>query len=285
MNNQNIPVSVLILTLNEEDNLPGCLSALSWCDDIVVIDSGSTDRTCEIAEKFGARIFTRVFDDFANQRNFGLTDAVLKHEWILHLDADEVVTPDLISEMATAIRSPYFDAYRIPSKTIFMNRWLRYSGMYPVYQVRLTRKGVFRFKQVGHGQREDIPTERIGSLSEPYLHHTFSKGIHDWVERHNRYSTAEAEEILRHLRQGKVKWANLFGADVVERRRTLKEISYRLPFRPLFRFFYMFVLRKGFLDGKVGLTYCRLLMLYESMTGLKVYELKQSEKISKIKLA
>ncbi len=278
MNNQNIPVSVLILTLDEADNLPACLSALSWCDDIVVLDSGSNDRTCEIAKGFGASVLTRAFDNFANQRNFGLTDAGLKHEWILHLDADEVMTGDLLEEMESSLNDNRFDAYMIPSKTMFNGKWLRYSGMYPAYQVRLTRRGAFRFKQVGHGQKEDMDPGRIGTLKEPYLHYSFSKGIGEWFEKHNRYSTLEAFETVASLKNGKMDLQRVFSIDPYHRRQALKSLSFRLPFRPFFRFAYMYFFRLGFLDGANGFTYSCLVSVYEFMIALKVKELKRREK-------
>jgi glycosyltransferase involved in cell wall biosynthesis len=151
------------------------------------MDSFSTDQTTEVARGFGARVVQRKFDSFAGQRNHALDSVDFRHDWILHIDADEVVTSALKREMLEAIKSEGLDAYRIPSKTMFFGRWLRFSGMYPTYQVRLGRKGHFRFKQVGHGQREDIPPDRIGTLKEPYLHYSFSKGLAEWFDKHNRY--------------------------------------------------------------------------------------------------
>ena len=271
-------MSVLILTFNEADNLPACLSSLSWCDDIIVLDSGSNDRTCEIAKEFGASVLTRGFDNFANQRNFGLTDARLKHEWILHLDADEVMTGDLLREIKSKLNDKRIDAYRIPSKTMFNGKWLRYSGMYPAYQVRLTRRGAFRFKQVGHGQKEDIDPGRIGTVKEPYLHYSFSKGIGEWFDKHNRYSEQEASEIMASLKTDKMDLQGLFSSDSYHRRQALKKISFRLPFRPFFRFFYMYFFRMGFRDGINGFTYSCLLSVYEFMIALKIRELKRREK-------
>jgi glycosyltransferase involved in cell wall biosynthesis len=269
-----LPVSILLLTLNEEKNLPICLDALSWCDDVVVIDSNSTDRTVELAGKHGARVFRRPFDNFAAQRNYGLQDIPFKHEWIFHLDADEIITDELRSEMEQSILHTPYDAFRIPSKMMLFGKWLRYSGMYPAYQVRLTRHPSFTFRQVGHGQREDIDQSRIGTLKSPYLHYSFSKGMTDWFERHNRYSSMEAEESLRHLASGSIDWNGLLSHNTTRRRRALKEFSFRLPFRPLARFIYMYFLRLGFLDGRAGLTYCSLLSIYEYMILVKIKEIQ-----------
>ena len=269
-------ISVLLLTLNEESNLERCLDALRWSDDIVVLDSCSEDGTVDLARRLGARVYERAFDGFANQRNYALDHIEFRHEWILHLDADEVVTEGLQREMFRAIDSGRFDAYRIPSKMMFYGQWLRYSGMYPTYQVRLGRKGRFRFRQVGHGQREDIADDRVGTLSEPYLHHSFSKGLAEWFEKHNRYSSDEAQEVVGLLSTGRgADLAGILSSDPTRRRRALKEVSAHLPFRPTLRFLYMYIFRFGFLDGRAGLAYCRLMALYEYMIVLKARELEQ----------
>lgn len=268
------PVSILILTQDEEANLPRCLDAIGWCDDIVVIDSGSTDQTITIAQAAGCRVITRPFDNFAEQRNYGLEKAAFRHPWVLHLDADEVMTPELLEEIEKVLETTTLDAYRIPSKTMFMGKWLRYAGMYPVYQVRLTRLGAFRFKQIGHGQKADIEANQIGTLNHAYLHYSFSKGLDDWFAKHNRYSTDEAHEALSGLSSGKIDLGKLFSSNAAIRRATIKKLSYRLPFRSWLRFFYMFFFCQGFLDGKAGLAYCQLLAIYEKMIDLKMKELK-----------
>ncbi len=270
-------ISILILTLNEEKNLPACLEAIAWCDDIVVLDSFSTDGTVDIAEKSGAHVCQRQFDDFAGQRNYALENLEFKYEWVFHLDADEIITDELKSEMEMEIENTEVDAFRVPSKMIMLGKWLRYSGMYPAYQVRLGRTDVLRFKQVGHGQREDMDASRVGTLKNPYLHYSFSRGFEDWFAKHNRYSTREALEGLNVIGKNSIDWGGLLSIGLpTRRRRALKEFSVRLPFRPFLRFFYLYILRRGFLDGKVGLTYCLLISIYEYMIVLKMKELRLS---------
>ena len=269
-------ISILLLTFNEAENLPSCIAALDWADDIVLLDSFSHDDTVEIAEKFGARVYQRAFDNFAGQRNFALNNFDFKHEWILHLDADEIVPKKLYVEMLQAVECGAFDAWRIPSKMIFFGHWLRYSGMYPSYQVRLGHRDRLRFKQVGHGQREDLPLDRVGTLAEPYLHYSFSKGFTEWVEKHNRYSTDEAHAAAASLANGiGIDWTGLVSRDPTRRRRALKVLSWRLPFRPTLRFLYMYLLRRGFLDGHAGFVYCRLLTIYEYLIVLKRKEISK----------
>jgi glycosyltransferase involved in cell wall biosynthesis len=269
-----VSFSILLLTYNEEINLPACLAAISWCNDIIVIDSFSNDNTVDIARSAGAQVIQRKFDNFAGQRNFALDHVSFKYSWVFHLDADEIFTNDLKQEIEHELRNTKYDAYRVPSQMMLFGKWLRFSGMYPTYQVRLTRTPLFRFKQVGHGQREDIDPARIGILQSPYLHFSFSKGLSDWFEKHNRYSSMEATESMRYFKEGEINWIGIFSNDTTERRRALKEASCRLPFRPFFRFTYMYFLRFGFLDGKAGLIYCSLLALYEYMIVIKIRELR-----------
>jgi glycosyltransferase involved in cell wall biosynthesis len=266
-------ISILILTFNEEVNIARCLDSVSWSDDVLVVDSFSTDRTLEIAKGKGARVLQNRFVNFAEQRNFGLAHGGFKYEWVLHLDADEVVSPELKEEMLAVVQRGERKAYRLASKMMFQGRWLKHSGLYPWYQVRLGRHDRLKFVQVGHGQRENLPSEEVGTLKEPLIHYSFSKGISDWVERHNRYSTAEADHACTDSARGAIDWSGAFAfADGARRRRALKQLFASLPFRPTLRFIYMYLLRLGFLDGRAGFTYCRLLCFYEYFIVLKIRE-------------
>jgi glycosyltransferase involved in cell wall biosynthesis len=268
-------VSVLLLTYNEEKNLPLCLDALSWCDDIVVVDSGSSDRTIEIAQTAGARILTRPFDTFADQRNHGLQFGDFRHDWVLHLDADEIVTPEFEASLDALEPTEGIDAYQVPSKMMFLGRWLKHAGMWPVYQVRLGHKDRLRFIQVGHGQREAIPPTRIGMFHEPYLHYSFSHGLAAWLRKHVRYADDEARLIVSSRYEADMEMAAVAdGSDASFKRRRLKRLANRLPlfFRPPARFFYIYIIRQGFRDGTRGLTYAFMLSIYESMISLISYE-------------
>jgi glycosyltransferase involved in cell wall biosynthesis len=268
-------VSVLILTFNEEVNLGRCLDSVAWSDDVVVVDSYSSDRTVEIAKAKGARVLQNRFVDFAAQRNFGVTQGNLAHDWVLHLDADEIVPEELRAEIFAAASASSFSAYRMASKTMFEGRWLRFAGMFPAYQVRLGRKDKLRFKMTGHGQREMLDAREVGTLKSALIHYSFSKGLDDWFARHNRYSAAEARENLESLISGSAVWRELVSPSLTERRRALKALSIHLPCRPLLRFLYMFFLHVGFLDGLPGYRYCRLVALYEHMIVLKLRELQR----------
>jgi glycosyltransferase involved in cell wall biosynthesis len=263
--------SVLILTLNEERDLPRCLASVASCDDIVVLDSGSTDRTVEIARQAGARVFTRAFDDFARQRNFAQRQISFRYPWVFHLDADEQLTPALHAECRVAAARTDVDGFFVAPKMLWNGEWIPHCTDFPAWQARFVRAPQFEFVEVGHGQRE-APHMRMDRLRGSYLHDLSSGGDAEWLERHRRYARTEAR---RHFAEGNATaWLDLFAADPLRRRRALKEKSYVLPARPLFRFIYQYVLRGGFLDGRSGLHYCRLLSRYEAFTAEELRKLR-----------
>jgi glycosyltransferase involved in cell wall biosynthesis len=266
-------ISVVILTLNEAANLPRCLDSVAFSDDVLVLDSGSTDDTVAIAGARGARVLTRRFDSFAAQRNHAMLHGAFRHPWVLHLDADEVVTAALRDELlAVAARAEApFPVYRVASKLLFMGRWLKHAGMYPAYQVRFGRADALRFVDHGHGQREVQAAHEVGTLVAPLDHHNFSKGVHDWFARHLRYAEREAMQILaeRGLPLG---FGEVFATDATLRRRALKRLAARMPMRPTLRFLYSYLVRGGFLDGRAGYDYARMLAIYQSFIDLRLRE-------------
>lgn len=271
-------VSVLILTLDEEINLPACLASVRWSDDIVVLDSFSRDRTVEIARAFGARVYQRCFDSEPSQRRYGLQDIVYKNRLVYLPDADEVTPSELRDEIlavANASDRPEV-AFHIRSRTMFMGRWLRWSGLYPTWFVRLVEPSRVRFeREINLRTVADGPE---GKLDGHLLHYTFNKGLNAWYDKHNRYSWHEARESLKSLRTQQVDWRTLLAGTGTARRQALKTLSFRLPCRPLLRFLYMYLLRGGFLDGRAGFVYCRLLMTYETMIVTKMMEIRRRER-------
>lgn len=263
--------SVLILTKDEEANIGACLDSVSWCDDVVVLDSHSMDRTREIASACGARVFQRAFDDFGAQRNHALDNIDFRHAWVFHLDADERFNEALREECEQVIARDERSAYFVANRLIFLGTWIKRSSQYPYHQVRLVKLGEARFTKSGHGQREDAPQRGAGYLQTPYDHLNFSKGIADWVDRHNRYSTEEAAEAAT-LRNGPIPLADVFSADPLARKRALKRLHSRLPARWLFKFLYLYVGKLGFLDGYPGLAYCTLNGFYDFLISLKIRE-------------
>lgn len=269
-------LSVLILTYNEELNVGACLDSVSFSDDIWVLDSHSSDRTCEIAKSKGAQVELRAFDHYANQRNHALS-LPLKHDWVLMLDADEMATPELLKEIqaVTALPDSPVTLYRIRRKDMFMGRWLKHSSGYPTWFGRLFRKGAVR---VEREINEEYHTDgEVGFLQSHLIHHPFNKGIAYWIERHNRYSTMEAKRLSEEI-EASVPWKLLLDKDPALRRKAFKQIAYRLPCRPLLAFVYLYILKRGFLDGSPGFHYSRMRAKYEYMIELKIKELTRKEK-------
>jgi glycosyltransferase involved in cell wall biosynthesis len=258
-----LPVSIVILTLNEEKNLPLCLASVAGAADVVVFDSGSTDRTVAIARAAGARVFTHPFRDFAQQRNQAQAGIPFAHPWVFHLDADEQMTPELLTECAGLPADVPFDGYFVAPRMMFHGQWLRRCTDYPAWQARLVRATGFKFVQVGHGQRES-PDMRMGFLQGSYLHDISVPDLSDWQAKHRRYAREEADRYLAEPQPpAATALRTLIFGPALERRRTIKHLSYRLPFRPALRFLYQYVLRGGFLDGRGAFRYCRLLATYE----------------------
>ena len=265
-------ISVLILTLNEEANIAACLDSVAWADDVLVLDSGSEDRTVAMAKARGARVVHRPFDSFAGQRNYGLQEGGLQNDWVLHLDADERVTPALYKELVSVTGSPQYDAYRVPSKLIFRGQWLKHAGMYPTYQIRFGHRNALSFVQVGHGQRGQLPARRIGTLNEPLLHYAFSKGIADWFARHNRYSTDEAQHALQQ-QEGAIDWKGLVRG-MPSASGAPKGPLVQIPASPVTAVFVHVRRKAGLPRWRPGFDYCLMMALYEYMIGLKVTHAK-----------
>ena len=264
---------MVVLTLNEEINVADCIRSLAGCDDVHVLDSGSTDRTREIAAGLGAGVHVNRFESFGKQRNSAIDHIPLRHDWVLHLDADERLTPEGLAELRQVVASaPPHAGWYLPSKLVFMGRWLKRAGGYPTYQMRFFHKGRMRFMDYGHGQRE-LTQGEIGTLREPYLHLAFSKGLDDWLAKHNRYSTQEAAQAIEVCRQP-IPWGDLASRDGLRRRRALKALAYRLPFRSWIRWWWMALVKGGILEGRAGLTYVSLVTTYERMTAIKIAWMK-----------
>ncbi len=206
-------VSVLILTYNEEANLAGCLESVLFSDDVVVLDSGSQDKTIAIAESFGAKVLYRAFDNYAAQRNFGLSIGY-KNEWVLMVDADERVTPELLAEIQCLMSEPSnpISLYRVRRKDIFMGKWLRRSSGYPTWFGRLFRKGQVRVER--EINEEYYTGGEVGTLQGHLLHYPFNKGVAHWLARHNRYSSMEAKCLLDEVLGG-IPWSGFLSSDPV----------------------------------------------------------------------
>lgn len=267
-------VSVLILTLNEEINIGECIDSCRWSDDLVVFDSCSTDRTREIAAAKGARVFQRTFDNYAAQRNAALATVTYSHPWVLMVDADERVPVDLAAEIADSVRgvNDRIVMFRMRRKDFFLGRWLKRSSGYPTWFGRLVLLGRVRVQR--EFNEEYIADGDVAHL-KAHLHHLpLNKGVDYWYERHNRYSQMEAMLTIN-MRSARIALSNLLGADPIERRRSLRQVAYRMPMRPLMVFLYLYIVRLGILDGRAGFYFSRMRAAYEMMIDLKVIELER----------
>lgn len=262
--------SIIILTYNEEETLKKCLNSIGWCDDVVIIDSNSIDATQAIARESGARVFENKFIDFAQQRNFANETVGFKHDWVFHLDADEHFTTALRAECNKVISDYKYGAFLVPAKEILWNRWLKYSAG-RVYQMRFHKLTDARFKKYGHGQREADLKKGLGKLTEAYEHHFLSKGLNHWFFKHLKYAEAEVENE-QNVSFKKIPFGKLIQGKSIEKRRVLKMISYKIPFRPIIKFIYMYIFKLGFLDGSAGFRFCIMKSIYEQIIVLKKTE-------------
>lgn len=270
-----MPISLLILTLNEHENLSECLAALGFTDDVVVLDSLSSDGTVTLARELGARVVQRPFDNWASHQNWAMENIVFKHPWVFYLDADERMTPELRSEIEAiaADQGEQRVAFYCGRKNYFMGRWIRHA--YPPSPImRFFRPEKVRFERLVN------PTPVIdgphGYLRELFIHYNFSKGMTEWFEKHNRYATWEAQEGMKLLAGEAGKQPSLFSSDPARRRKAIKNLSFRLPFRPFLKFLYLYFVRRGCLDGYPGYVYCMLQALYEYMIVVKMIELRRA---------
>jgi glycosyltransferase involved in cell wall biosynthesis len=270
------PLTVIILTYNEEPNLPQALrSVYGWAQQVVVLDSFSTDRTVQIAREFGAEVYQHRFENYAKQRNHALT-LPIRSEWILFLDADEWVPPELQREIAAVIdRNPPEDGFYIKWRFIWMGRWIR-RGYYPTWILRLARRGRVRCEERQVNEHL-IVDGAVGYLQHDFIHED-RKDLADWIAKHVRYARREADELIkRELRVAQEEIdARLFGTQAQRKRWLRRHVWERLPpfVRPWLFFFYRYVLRGGFLDGRAAFVYHFLHALW-FMTLIDAFWLEQ----------
>lgn len=276
-----VPVSVIVPIKNEAENLPRCLGALQWADEIFVVDSNSTDGSQSIAESHGASVVQFQFNGtWPKKKNWALENLPFKHEWVLIVDADEVMPLSSGEEINQCVtQSSDKVGYWINRRFNFMGKWLRHC-YYPNWNLRLFKHKLGRYEKLteietASGDNEvhehvivDGPT---GKLRSEMDHYAFPS-VESFVEKHNRYSNWEARVAVdRYLSRS----SNSLQHSEVQQRRLLKEISRRLPFRSFLRFMYVYIWQRGFLDGIEGYYFAALHGFYEFLTEAKTYELRR----------
>ena len=265
-------IAAIILTLNEADDLPKCLDSLDWTDQNFVLDSGSTDDTCEIATSMGAIVYKNEFKGFGQQRCWAIDNIPVKSDWILFIDADEVCTPKFASAVLDAIRNSKDDTagFYCCWKLMLYGKWLKFSDSFPRWQFRILKKGKARYRDAGHAMKESDVEGKLEYIKEPYLHYAFSKGWSFWFNRHNKYSTLEAKERL----QTNFKPQDMLSKDQSIKKEAIKQYMSKLPGWPILRFTHSFFFKGGILEGLPGLLYSVNISIYEYMIQLKILESK-----------
>ena len=280
-----LPVSAIIAARNEARNLPRCLQSLRVLGEVYVIDSLSTDGTAQIAESFGAKIAEfRYRGGWPKKRQWAMDTLPLRYEWILLIDADEALTPELADEIKQAIQNPDFDGYYITLRMFFLGQALRH-GDASFCKLSLFRRGKGRFECRLKDQdtsmcdmevHEHVVVEgKTAKLKNPLLHHNV-ESLSRYIQKHDEYSNWEARVLSSGGRTADELPPSFFGTQA-QRRRWLKRKLYRLPGSPLLLFVYRFIFRLGFLDGIPGLIYCGFQAVQMFHTKAKIYELRTSK--------
>jgi glycosyltransferase involved in cell wall biosynthesis len=274
-------ISIFIPTKNEVQDLPGCLKSVSWSDDIHVYDFGSTDLTGTVAARAGAHVTLRCPDlgqapfggNEAEHKNWALANIPFKYDWVLHLDADERLTPELAGNIRQTVQNPGDHvAFRVRRRDFWGKCWLKHAVTSSFY-IRLFRPATMRYERLINPVA--IPDGPVGEVSGYLDHYPFSKGMTHWINRHNSYSSLEARQIEqnRAVNQPYSLRKALFATDPNQRRFHQKEFFYRMPSRPLLKFLLLYVGKRGFLDGSAGFNYAVLQAFYEYMIVQKTKEL------------
>jgi glycosyltransferase involved in cell wall biosynthesis len=280
-----IPVSVLIPVKNEQRNMAACLATVAWADEVVVVDSNSSDSTERIALDTGARVVQFAYvPGGPRKKNWALKNLDFRNEWILILDADERITPELGCEIASVIKDPQGHAgFYINRRFNFLGNWIYHAGYYPSWNLRLFRYGFGFYETLSHNSQESGDNEvhehvvldgSAGYLNSLMDHYAYST-IDEFIEKHKRYAYWEAEmdERVSDLQHDGSKMSRRLLV-----RRFLKSSARRFPFPHWIRFAYHYGLKRGFLDGPEGYIFCHLLAEYEFWIWVRKLELRKQRK-------
>lgn len=278
--NSVLPLTVLIPARNEEKNIVACLASVAWADQVFVLDSQSTDRTGELVREAGREIVQFYYDGgWPKKRNWGLETLPIRNNWILLLDADERVTPELKKEIGWAIQQSDFDGFYLQWKFMFLGRWMKHSWSHG-WMLRLFRHGKGKYEDLGmRGEggwdaevHENVVVNGRCSRLKGFLDHDSRENLSFWIRKQNEFSDWNAKRRMDQLSEGLPSLSHLWSRDPGKVRRWLKAWFIRLPAKPLFLFLYLYVIKLGFLDGRAGFYFCLLRAAHELHVNAKVYE-------------
>jgi len=271
-------LTVLIPAFNVEGNIRQCIKSVEWADEILVVDGSkekySTDNTVKIAKEMGARILQHKYIYSAKQKNWAIPQA--KYEWVLLLDSDEVVTPELRDEILRLLKTDNLDKYDgfgIARRHYFLNKWLRWGGRYPLYNIRLFKRSC-RYEDRDVHAHIILPKNKVKNLKGDILHFS-DPSLDHFFEKFNRYTAYQANYMMRFARdqKSKIEWRK-FLTHYIYAKSVIKDYWYFMPLTPLLRFFYMYFLRLGFLDGKYGFLIAVLYSFQDYVSKTKYLELR-----------
>ena len=248
-----MPLSVVLITRNAAEELAQCLASVAFADEVVVVDSGSSDGTTEIAARYGARVVAKEWLGFGRQKQFAIEQAA--HDWVLCLDADERVSPELAASVVRALQAPAAQVYRMARCNRFLGRWLRHGEGYPDWSPRLFDRRHARWSDDGVHEKV-LYAVSPGSLEGDLLHES-GEDLGRYLEKQNRYTALAAEELHRRGQR----------AGLAE-----------LALSPLLRFFKFYLLRLGFLDGLPGLVHISIGCMNSFMKYAKLLELQRNHR-------
>lgn len=280
------PVSVILLTYNEEKNIEESLRSIyGWCKEIFIVDSYSTDRTLEIAKKYTDKIYQHPFDNQAKQLNWALNTLPITTDWIMKLDADEMVMDGLKAELIEKL--PKLDnrvvGLYVKRRVYFLGKWIKHGGYYPTWLLRIWRNGKGCSEERWMDEHIKVSDGEISLLDNDILEYNHNH-LHWWIEKHNKYATREAIDILN-LKYKLFECVTIAGSlsgTQEQKKRWLKENLYlRLPLfvRPFYYFVYRYVVKLGFLDGKEGLVWHFLQgFWYRFLVDSKIYEMEKKKR-------
>lgn len=255
-------LTVLILTKNEEKNLGNCLKSVrDIADEIIVVDSFSTDATADIAKMYGARLVTHEFENQADQTNWALGNVPMKEDWILRIDADEYLTPELAREIQETLQKTKEETtgYEMKRRVYFLDRWIRHGGYYPAWHLRLWRKGKGQYEEREMDEHVELLEGKVGRLKHDFVDDN-KNGLGAWIAKHNDYAEKEAREMTKAYSEGRSKKRRIYD---------------RIPlfWRARLYYFYRLIIRGGFLDGKEGRLFHFLQgYWYRMLVDAKIYE-------------